>query len=303
MDYKVLERDAKLGNHAASKKLAQRQEKLEVLPIRDAFGYSLTWCPDAIPKSLLDDINKMYDNISVTDIDTDISIEKELFHSCRIEGADTTIDELFDIFRAKRTESKGDKMILNTYRAVKFLNITNKRNTDTLVKLWEIVTDGVCDNPGLSGSKFRTGVVTVGTHQAPEVELLDYCMKQFFDFYNNDNIECPYIKVAIIHFYFVYMHPFCDGNGRIARLITSDFLIRSGLNNFSALTLSKTINETAPAYYQAIENSENSFHDVTPFIQYILKTVYDNLYEVLEGQNRYVVKHTEWEKVFLNERS
>lgn len=299
MDYKILERDAKLGNQRALKILEERQEKLEVLPIRDAFGYSLTWCKDAIPANLLDDINKMYNNISVTDIDTDISIEKESFHSCRIEGADTTLDELFDIFRAKRTESKGDKMILNTYRAVKYLNLTSKRNTDTLVHLWEIVTDGVCDNASLSGSKFRTGVVTVGTHQAPEVELLDYCMKQFFDFYNADNIECPYIKVAIVHFYFVYMHPFCDGNGRIARLITSDFLIRSGLNNFSAITLSKTINETAPAYYQAIENSENSFHDVTPFIQYMLKTVYDNLYEVLEGQNKYVVTHTDWEKVFV----
>ena len=241
----------------------------------------------------------MYNNISVTDVDTDISIEKESFHSCRIEGADTPLDELFDIFRAKRTESKGDKMILNTYRAVKFLNLTAKRNVDTLVRLWEIVTDGVCDNPNLSGSKFRTGVVTVGTHQAPEVELLDYCMKQFFDFYNGDNIECPYIKVAIIHFYFVYMHPFCDGNGRIARLLTSDFLIHSGLNNFSALTLSKTINETAPEYYQALENSENSLHDVTPFIQYMLKTVYDNLYEVLEGQGRYVVNHTDWGRKFV----
>ena len=282
MEYKILERDAKLGMYSAAKKLRQRQEKLEMLPIRDAFGYQLSWCPGAIPDGLLSDINKMYDNISVTDIDTDISIEKESFHSCRIEGADTSVEELFDIFRAKRTEKKGDRMILNTYRAVKYLNLTSKRNVDTLVRLWEIVTDGVCDNPDLSGSKFRTGVVTVGTHEAPDVEFLDYCMKQFFGFYNGGNIECPYIKVAIVHFYFVYMHPFCDGNGRIARLLTSDFLIRSGLYNFSALTLSKTINETAPDYYQAIENSENSFHDVTPFIQYMLKTVYDNLYEVLE---------------------
>ncbi|MCX4326865.1 MAG: Fic family protein [Lachnospiraceae bacterium] len=299
MEYKILERDAKLGVYSAAKKLRQRQEKLEMLPIRDAFGYQLSWCPGAIPDGLLSDINKMYDNISVTDIDTDISIEKESFHSCRIEGADTSVEELFDIFRAKRTEKKGDRMILNTYRAVKYLNLTSKRNVDTLVRLWEIVTDGVCDNPDLSGSKFRTGVVTVGTHEAPDVEFLDYCMKQFFGFYNGGNIECPYIKVAIVHFYFVYMHPFCDGNGRIARLLTSDFLIRSGLYNFSALTLSKTINETAPDYYQAIENSENSFHDVTPFIQYMLKTVYDNLYEVLEGQGRYVVKHTDWGKVFV----
>lgn len=297
MKYKELERDAKLGNQRAQRILEGRRIQLETLPIRDAMGCSLTWCPSVVPAQLLQDIDRMYDNISITNIDTDISIEEESFHSCRIEGADTTLEELFDIFRAKRTEKKGDRMILNTYRAVKYLNISKKRDVDTLVNLWKIVTDGVCDNPGLSGEKFRKGVVVVGTHQAPEVELLDYCMKQFFHFYHEDNIESPYIKVGILHFYFAYMHPFCDGNGRISRLLTSDFLIRSGLDNFSALTLSKTINETAPEYYQALEDSENAFHDITPFIQYMLKTVYDNLYEVLEGQEKYVVKHTDWKEV------
>lgn len=298
MNYKILERDARLGDYYSRKLLEERSSQLEALPIRDALGYSLTWCPSAVPAALLKDIDKMYRQISITCIDTEVSIEEESFHSCRIEGASTTQEELFDIFKAKRTESKGDKMILNTYRAVKYLNITKKRDEGTLIQLWKIVTDGVCDNPGLAGEKFRSGVVTVGTHDAPEPELLEYCMLQFFRFYHGDNIAQPYIKAAVLHFYFVYMHPFCDGNGRIARLLTTDFLIRSGLDNFSALTLSKTINETAPAYYQALENSENSFHDITSFIQYMLKTVYDNLYEVLSNQNKHVVTYTDWEKVF-----
>ena len=135
MQYKELERDAKLGNQRAQRILEERGVQLEVLPIRDAMGCSLTWCPNAVPKQLLDDIDRMYGNISITNIDTDISIEKESLHSCRIEGADTTQEELFDIFRAKRTEKKGDKMILNTYRAVKYLNISKKRDVDTLVNL------------------------------------------------------------------------------------------------------------------------------------------------------------------------
>lgn len=298
MNYKILERDARLGDYYAKQKLEDRYAKLEVLPIRDALGYSLTWCPSAIPPGLLHDIDVMYNSISVTTIDTEVSVEEESFHSCRIEGATTTQEELFDIFRAKRTETKGDKMILNTYRAVKYLNIVQKRDPNTLVQLWKIVTNEVCDNAGLAGSTFRTAVVTVGTHEAPEPELLEYCMNQFFQFYHGDNIQYPYIKVAIMHFYFVYMHPFCDGNGRIARLLTSDFLIRSGLENFRALTLSKTINETSQSYYQALENSENSFHDITPFIQYILKTVYCNLYEELAKQNRLKTEFIDWDTVF-----
>ena len=298
MNYKILERDARLGDYYAKKKLEDRYAKLEVLPIRDALGYSLTWCPSAIPSGLVHDIDVMYHSISVTAIDTEVSVEQESFHSCRIEGATTTQEELFAIFRAKRTETKGDKMILNTYRAVKYLNIVQKRDPNTLVQLWKIVTNEVCDNVNLAGTTFRTAVVTVGTHEAPEPELLEYCMNQFFQFYHGDNIQYPYIKVAILHFYFVYMHPFCDGNGRIARLLTSDFLIRSGLENFRALTLSKTINETSQSYYQALENSENSFHDITPFIQYILKTVYCNLYEELAKQKRLKTDFVDWDGVF-----
>lgn len=298
MNYKELERDAELGNARAIRILEERKQKLERLPIRDELGNSLTWCPSAIPEQLMSGIHKMYDNIAVTDIDTDISIHDESFHSSRIEGAETTQEELNEVFRAKRTGSKGDKMIQNTYRAVKYLNVRHKRDEETLTNLWKILTDGVSDEPGTVDERLRTEEETVWSHKAPEAELLDYCMKQFFEFYHGDNIESPYIKMAVLHFYFVYMHPFKDGNGRIARLLSSDFLIRSGLENFSALTLSKTVNETAEAYYQALDLSENSFHDVTPFIQYILKAVYDNLYEVLDKQHISVVDHVDWEAVF-----
>lgn len=292
MNYKELELKAKMGDARATRLLEERSQKLEKLPIRDELGNQLTWCPSAIPELLMQCIDEMYERISITDIDTDVTIEKESFHSCRIEGADTTQEELNEIFRAKRKGVKGEKMILNTYRAVKYLNVSQKRDIETLVDLWNILTDGVSEESG-----FRTSNETE-LHQAPEVDLLDYCMKQFFEFYNGDNIKSPYIKMAILHFYFVYMHPFRDGNGRIARLISTDFLIRSGLENFSAITLSKTINETTDAYYQALAFSENSFLDVTPFIQYMLKTVYDNFYEVLEGQLKYSQDRVNWEEVF-----
>lgn len=289
MDYKKLEIAAKLGDLGARQTLEERKERLVKLPIRDALGYSLTWCPEDIPKQKMSAIDKMYGMITIIENNIEVHIEEESFHSCQIEGANTTLEETFQIFRAKRTTTKGEKMVLNTYRAVKFLNITGKRNPDTLKKLWQIVTQDVCDNEHIAGTGsngFRMGDVRVGTHDAPEVELLDYCMKQFFEFYHAESDMSPYVKAAILHFYFVYMHPFCDGNGRIARLLTTDFLIRSGLHNFYALTLSKTINERVQEYYAAIEASENSFHDVTPFILYLIDCVHQNLHEVLEKQNR-----------------
>ncbi len=290
MEYKKLEREAKLGDYTAKALLKERFERLEKLPIRDELGYQLTWCPSEMPQEKMAAIDKMYSMIRIIENNLEVNIETESFHSCQIEGSNTTLEETFEIFRAKRTTTKGEQMILNTYRAVKYLNITGKRNRETLKNLWRIVTADVCDNENIAGDGFRTGNVRVGTHDAPEVELLDYCINQFFEFYNAGLDMSPYIKTAILHFYFVYMHPFCDGNGRIARLLTSDYLIRSGLQNFRALTLSKTINERVNEYYQAIENSENQFHDVTPFILYFLDCVYENLHEVLAEQNRDILR-------------
>lgn len=62
MEYKILERDAKLGDYNARKVLDERYELLEELPIRDDMGYKLTWAPSKIDKKLLDDIEKMYGN-------------------------------------------------------------------------------------------------------------------------------------------------------------------------------------------------------------------------------------------------
>lgn len=290
MDYKKLERAARLGDFAARECLEKRFNKLVKLPIRDELGYQLTWCPDDISREKMSAIDEMYGMIHIIENNIEVNIETESFHSCQIEGSNTTLEDTFEIFRAKRTMTKGEKMILNTYRAVKYLNITGKRNPETLKTLWKIVTSEVCDNENIAGEGFRTGNVRVGTHDAPEVELLEYCIKQFFDFYYLEIPVSPYIKAAILHFYFVYMHPFCDGNGRIARLLTTDFLIRSGLQNFRALTLSKTLNERVMEYYQAIEDSENNFHDVTPFISYFIDCVYINLHEVLAEQNRDILR-------------
>lgn len=290
MEYKRLEKAAKQGDYSAIAQLEKRKELLVQLPIREAMGYPLTWCPTDIPKQKMDAIEEMYDMIHIIENNLEVSIAEESFHSCQIEGANTTLEETFEIFKAKRTLTKGEKMVLNTYRAVKYLNLTQKRNTEVLKKLWEIVTKDVCDNEDIAGGGFRTGNVRVGTHSAPDVELLDYCMKQFFEFYHMEYDMSPYIKVAILHFYFVYMHPFCDGNGRSARLLTSDYLIRSGLQNFKAITLSKTLNERVLEYFQAIEESENSFFDVTPFILFFLDCVYQNLHEVLAKQNRDILR-------------
>ena len=64
-NYKKLEIAANLGDVSARQAMEERRSKLVKLPIRDALGYSLTWCPEDIPQQKMSAINQMYDMIHI----------------------------------------------------------------------------------------------------------------------------------------------------------------------------------------------------------------------------------------------
>lgn len=89
-------------------------------------------------------------------------------------------------------------------------------------------------------------------------------------------------KATIIHFYFSYVHPYFDGNGRMARLVQMWYLVQQGYPGTMHVSLSKYIEATRINYYRAFELIEKNAKisglvDVTPFIKYMNDCVYDQL--------------------------
>ena len=91
------------------------------------------------------------------------------------------------------------------------------------------------------------------------------------------------IKAVIIYYGFVYIHPFCDGNGRTARLLLQNWLINSGLDKFRGISISSGVLANKAAYYKALENSENRYNDITFIVIFYLETILDTLYKSLKG--------------------
>ena len=107
-------------------------------------------------------------------------------------------------------------------------------------------------------------------------------MKSLIAFVNADDDINDLIKAAIIHFYIAYVHPYFDGNGRMARLVHLWFLIQKGYQSALFIPFSSQIEKSRKAYYDALTAVEENKNysgkiDVTPFILYFINNIYNKI--------------------------
>ncbi|HBM98356.1 MAG TPA: Fic family protein, partial [Ruminococcus sp.] len=109
-------------------------------------------------------------------------------------------------------------------------------------------------------------------------------MKAFVKFVNaNDKIN-DLLKATMLHFYIAYLHPYFDGNGRMARLIHMWFLIQKGYESTLFVPFSSYIEKSRNKYYDAYTLIEENFQlsgviDITPFLLYFIQNIYDKMTE------------------------
>ena len=90
-------------------------------------------------------------------------------------------------------------------------------------------------------------------------------------------MEYSFIKAVLSHLYVAWIHPFGDGNGRVARLIELQILCGAGVPNYAAHLLSNHYNLTRTEYYRKLSNSSLSGGDVIPFMEYAFRGFLDEI--------------------------
>ena len=93
-------------------------------------------------------------------------------------------------------------------------------------------------------------------YEAPKSEQISKEMKQFIHWFENENQLDPVLKTAIAHFWFVTVHPFDDGNGRITRAITDMLLARSDNSKQRFYSMSAQIRVERKGYYSILEKTQ-----------------------------------------------
>lgn|SRR5690554_815525 len=141
--------------------------------------------------------------------------------------------------------------------------------------------------------------------QAPDSSIVEYEMNQFLNWFNNNSKIDLVIKAAIAHLWFVTIHPFEDGNGRIARALTDMLLAQSDKSNQRFYSMSAQIRTERKNYYEILEKTQKGDLEITPWIKWFLNCLINALKSTDTILNRILFKAAFWSKyanTIINER-
>ncbi len=133
-------------------------------------------------------------------------------------------------------------------------------------------------------------------YQAPSPESVLREMDKFLDWFNGKTKMDGVVKAAVAHFWFIIIHPFDDGNGRIARTLSDLLLARSEDNSQRFYSLSNQILTEKKAYYSILQKVQHSSGDITKWLDWFLNCLYRSLTTTDEALKRVLKKAEFWDK-------
>ena len=130
---------------------------------------------------------------------------------------------------------------------------------------------------------------------APNAKRLSSEMDQFVNWFNFEKTIEPVIKSAIAHLWFVTIHPFDDGNGRIARAIGDAQLARADRTNQRFYSMSSQIMKSKKEYYDMLESTQKGSLDVSQWLVWYFERLCDALLETEITLSKILTKAKFWE--------
>ena len=235
-------------------------------------------------------------------------VSSEIQNTNNIEGVESKREDI--VYTTKKVvknniNNKNDDLkflsIVRSYTAIKNMNDDSRSNESVrkindvkdIRKIYDSITaEGVAEENLPDGELFRKGVVYIqgkkgtlhdGVSNADNSEpIIKELLSKLVDFINTQ--DCNLIKNAIFHYYFGYVHPFYDGNGRTARFISS-LILQEEYSWLTACSLSQGVNKKRNLYLKAFEstNSLAMQGEMNFFVDSFLKLINIGQNEILEN--------------------
>ncbi|MDQ1089831.1 Fic family protein [Siphonobacter sp. SORGH_AS_1065] len=132
-------------------------------------------------------------------------------------------------------------------------------------------------------------------YEAPDYAVIDQEMEQFLDWFNREEPIDPVIKAAIAHLWFVTIHPFDDGNGRIARTIADLQLSRADESVQRFYSMSAQIRKERNRYYEILEKTQKGDLNVTEWLEWFMQCLDRAIVATDEVLSSVLTKAKYWE--------
>ena len=131
---------------------------------------------------------------------------------------------------------------------------------------------------------------------APSPERVENEMQRFIAWFDSEESVSSVIRSAIAHFWFVSIHPFEDGNGRLARILSDMLLARGEQSEYRFYNISSQLNKDKSHYYDILERTQHGDGDLTEWVVWYLQKLVDALDEAETIVNTILNKSFFWQK-------
>lgn len=242
--------------------------------------------------------------IAIKDIIIKI-LSNELYKTNKMEGIESVKNEIYSSLKEdKKNNKKSNKLdgIIKKYKDIMEKNFKDTQHIDNLSSFRKIYDEMFEDfeksgNYKLDGKYFRKDTVKVinGLGNTIHIgingeEAIEKNIEDLIQFMNRKDI--PFlVKASISHFFFEYIHPFYDGNGRFGRYLLSLYLARK-LDILTAFSVSYSISKNLDDYYKSFVEVEdvNNYGEITFFVENVLKTIKSGQEMIIELLNDSIIK-------------
>ena len=222
-----------------------------------------------------------------------VSLEKGAQATTAIEGNTLTQEQVALLARgelqlppSKEYLGVEVKNILRGFNEMLDVDPLPTLNAERVKYLNAVVLDGLDLDEGIVAGEVRTHEVGVARYRGAPAEHCEYLLGRLCDWLNgmalqlgHSKLALPVVKALVAHLYLAWIHPFGDGNGRVARLVEYQILLGAGVPNPATHLLSNHYNDTRREYYRRLDASSRAPNGVMDFLVYALQGFMDGLTE------------------------
>ena len=218
------------------------------------------------------------------------AMEEEIVSTFRIEQVDTSRESVRRILSGQAPKNDEEHRIYGMKLGLEFIaDVSHTITEENLFRLYQMTIGDFLPEEDrlLPGNLYRhDSVYIVGgkvEHTGLPWQKLPAYMAELVAF-AAEAAQNDLVKAAILHFALAYLHPYFDGNGRMARLLHLWYLVQQGYTSALFVPMSRFIEESRSRYYKAytlVEQNQqiSGVLDVTPFLTYFAESVYSRLGE------------------------
>jgi Fic family protein len=224
----------------------------------------------------------------------------DVVHSSEIEGITLNIDEVRSSIARKlgieNVKNTAPSHYVDSVVSVMLEAIKNYNTPLTKEKLcgWQAAffPSGYSEGSAIEVGKYRTHEEHIVSgmfgrerihYIAPSPDRLETEMANFIDWFNADIKISSVIQSAIAHLWFVSIHPFEDGNGRMARILSDMMLAKGDGSELRFYNISAQINRNKSHYYDILERVQHGNGDITEWIVWFVETLISSLDDAYAG--------------------